>query len=65
VDATGAGDVFAAAFLKQYHATKDIALSTAFAHVAASFVVEGIGIRNLEAMENINNRYVDYCKMFI
>jgi sugar/nucleoside kinase (ribokinase family) len=65
VDATGAGDVFAAAFLKQYAATKDIALSTAFAHAAASFVVEGIGIQNLEAMESINNRYVEYISKFL
>ena len=60
VDATGAGDVFAAAFLIKYAETKDIALATAFAHAAASFVVEGVGIKKLTAIETINERFEKY-----
>ena len=64
VDATGAGDVFAAAFLIQYGKTQDIALATAFAHAAASFVVEGVGIKNLTAIEKIYERFEKYKEMF-
>lgn len=60
VDSTGAGDVFTAAFLAKYAQTKDIALSTGFAHSAASFVVEGVGIKNLASIEQINYRFEQY-----
>jgi sugar/nucleoside kinase (ribokinase family) len=65
VDATGAGDVFAAAFLIKYGETRDIALATAYAHTAASFVVEGVGIQNLTAMEKIQERFEAYKTMFL
>jgi sugar/nucleoside kinase (ribokinase family) len=50
VDPTGAGDVFAAAFLVRYHETQDTLEAAAFAACAASCVVEeegaaGIGDR--------------------
>lgn len=57
VDATGAGDVFATAFLISYAQKKDIAQATVFAHCAASFVVEGVGIANLASLEKIEARY--------
>ena len=57
VDSTGAGDVFTAAFLVKYAQTKDIALATGYAHAAASFVVEGIGINNLATLEQIEARF--------
>ena len=60
VDSTGAGDVFTAAFLAKYAETKDIALSTGFAHSAASFIVEGVGIKNLATIEQINDRFEKY-----
>lgn len=60
VDATGAGDVFATAFLIKYAATRDIAQAAAFAHCAASFVVEGIGINNLASLSDISERYHSY-----
>ena len=60
VDATGAGDVFAAAFLIRYADTRDIARAAAFAHCAASFVVEGVGIQNLASMEQIREREAVY-----
>ena len=43
VDPTGAGDVFAAAFLLRYHETGDLLEAAAFAACAASCAVEGVG----------------------
>ena len=60
VDATGAGDVFATAFILKFAETRDIAAATAFAHVVASFVVEGTGIDNLNAMSRIETRLKQY-----
>jgi sugar/nucleoside kinase (ribokinase family) len=59
-DATGAGDVFAAAFLIKYKATNNISFATAYAHVAASFVVEGVGLENIAALEMIEERFKIY-----
>jgi sugar/nucleoside kinase (ribokinase family) len=64
VDATGAGDVFSAAFLIKYHETEDIAQATAYAHTAASFVVEGVGINNLGAVTSLQVRFQAYCELF-
>jgi bifunctional ADP-heptose synthase (sugar kinase/adenylyltransferase) len=44
VDLTGAGDVFAAAFLLRFAETGDPCEAAAFANVAASFSVEGTGV---------------------
>lgn len=44
VDPTGAGDVFATAFLIRYAETGDSAIATRFAHVVASLSVEGFGM---------------------
>ncbi|MBV6441990.1 MAG: hypothetical protein DYG98_02490 [Haliscomenobacteraceae bacterium CHB4] len=60
LDATGAGDVFATAFLIKYAEENDISRAAAFAHCAASFVVEGTGINNLASMEQIEARYKKY-----
>ena len=60
VDATGAGDVFATAFLVKYAETRDIAEATGFAHAAASFVVEGVGITGLANIEQVNDRFEKY-----
>lgn len=64
VDATGAGDVFAAAFLIQYAETRDIVLATGFAHCAASFVVEGLGVKNLPGLDQIRERFDLYQACF-
>jgi 1D-myo-inositol 3-kinase len=47
VDPTGAGDVFAAAFLVRYHETDDPLEAAAFAACAASCAVEGVGVSTL------------------
>jgi 1D-myo-inositol 3-kinase len=47
LDPTGAGDVFAAAFLVRYHETGDPLEAAAFGACAASCVVEGVGASSL------------------
>jgi sugar/nucleoside kinase (ribokinase family) len=47
VDPTGAGDVFAAAFLLRYHETSDFTEAAEFANCAASCAVEALGTRGL------------------
>jgi sugar/nucleoside kinase (ribokinase family) len=47
VDPTGAGDVFAAAFLLRYHEAGDALAAAAFAACAASCAVEGVGTEAL------------------
>ena len=64
VDATGAGDVFAATFLHYYHQTRDIALAAAYAHSAASYVVELIGVQ-LPTKEMIENRFLQYQRLYV
>lgn len=64
VDPTGAGDIFATAFLLHFYQTKNIALSAAFAHAAASLVVEEIGPK-IPTKAQIEERYSDYKRRFI
>ncbi|MCB0542362.1 MAG: hypothetical protein KDC61_11545 [Saprospiraceae bacterium] len=64
VDATGAGDTFAAAFLLRYAATRDLGAAVAYAHTAASFVVEGLGIDRLDALGRLDERCEQYRDMF-
>jgi sugar/nucleoside kinase (ribokinase family) len=47
VDPTGAGDVFAAAFLVRYHETEDVGEASVFGACAASCVVEEVGAAGL------------------
>jgi sugar/nucleoside kinase (ribokinase family) len=58
VDPTGAGDVFAAAFLVRYHETGDPLEAAAFAACAASCVVEGIGTTTLGDRDEVLRRMV-------
>jgi len=62
VDPTGAGDVFAAAFLLHFQKTKDIVQAAAFAHSAASLVVEAKGIE-LPNLEDVEWRMEEYLKV--
>lgn len=56
VDPTGAGDVFAAAFLVRYHETSDFEEAAAFANCAASCAVEALGTRGLGARREVLER---------
>jgi sugar/nucleoside kinase (ribokinase family) len=56
VDPTGAGDIFAAAFLIRLHETGDVWEATRFAGCAASFVVEGEGISAVPDGRQIEER---------
>lgn len=56
IDPTGAGDIFATAFLIRYFETKDISQAANFANAAASFCIEKTGIEGIEDREKILNR---------
>ena len=56
VDPTGAGDVFAAAFLVRLQETNDVADAARFASVAAAFAVEAEGIGAIATREQIDER---------
>lgn len=56
VDATGAGDVFATAFLLRYGDTRDHANAARYANCAASFVVEGRGPSIIPTAEQVEER---------
>jgi sugar/nucleoside kinase (ribokinase family) len=58
VDATGAGDVFATAFLLRYHECGDPLEAAAFGACAASCVVEGPGTTSLGDRAEIERRLV-------
>jgi sugar/nucleoside kinase (ribokinase family) len=55
-DPTGAGDVFAAAFLVRYHESGDPLDAAAFAACAASCAVEGVGASSLGDREEVERR---------
>jgi 1D-myo-inositol 3-kinase len=56
VDPTGAGDVFAAAFLIQYALGQDAAAAMRFANCAASFVVEQPGTAGIPTPQQVAAR---------
>ena len=56
VDPTGAGDVFAAAFLINYYDTGSSVSALNFAHCVASFAVEGRGLTAIPTLEQVRNR---------
>jgi len=56
VDPTGAGDVFAAAFLIRYYETSDALEAARFANCVASFCVEGVGASGLATREQVEQR---------
>jgi sugar/nucleoside kinase (ribokinase family) len=56
VDPTGAGDVFAAAFLVRYHESGDPLDAAAFAACAASCAVEGVGATSLGDRAEVERR---------
>jgi sugar/nucleoside kinase (ribokinase family) len=58
VDPTGAGDVYAAAFLLRYHETADLGVAAAFGACAASCAVEGLGTSSLGDRAEVERRLV-------
>lgn len=64
VDPTGAGDIFAASFVIQYRRTGSILLAGAYAHSAASYVVEHQGVY-LPPLADIQSRYTAYIEQFL
>lgn len=56
VDPTGAGDVFAAAFLIRLHETGDVSEAARFANCAASFAIEGWGTSNIPTRAQVEER---------
>jgi sugar/nucleoside kinase (ribokinase family) len=56
VDPTGAGDVFAAAFMVRYQETGDALEAMAFANCAASCAVEGVGASSLGDRAEVERR---------
>jgi sugar/nucleoside kinase (ribokinase family) len=59
VDPTGAGDVFAAAFLVRLDETEDPYEAARFANVAASLSVEGEGIESVPTRAEIQSHLKD------
>lgn len=57
VDPTGAGDVFAAAFLVYYHRHGDPRKAVDFANCVASLSIEDIGITGIPTMEKVKERF--------
>ncbi|MBA5942557.1 MAG: hypothetical protein H0M93_04460 [Methanophagales archaeon] len=60
VDATGAGDVFGAAFLLRYYENRDVLESAIFASSAASFVVEKAGVAGIPYKDEVEERMEKY-----
>jgi sugar/nucleoside kinase (ribokinase family) len=56
VDPTGAGDVFAAAFLVHYHRHGDPRKAVDFANCVASLSIEHVGIAGIPTMEMVRER---------
>ncbi|MFK7776222.1 MAG: PfkB family carbohydrate kinase [Saprospiraceae bacterium] len=56
IDPTGAGDIFATAFLIHFFKTKDISLAANFANAAASFCIEKKGIEGIVSRDEILKR---------
>jgi len=56
IDPTGAGDVYAVAFLISYFETNDVKEAGFFASAAASFVIEDFGPKNIQTKEKVEER---------
>lgn len=60
VDPTGAGDIFAAAFLVRYHETNDTAHAMRFAGAAAACAVEAPGVERVATRAVIEQRIAQH-----
>ncbi len=61
-DPTGAGDVYAGAFLTEYMNKGDAESSAYFASAAASLAVEEVGFEGLRGRESVLNKLQEYLK---
>jgi sugar/nucleoside kinase (ribokinase family) len=59
IDATGAGDIFAAAFFTRLYSTRDPWESARFATQLAAFSVTRIGLSGIPTAEEINSCLVE------
>lgn len=57
-DPTGAGDVFATAFMIRYYETGDPLVAAQFANCVASFIIESVGTANVPTRESVQKRLV-------
>ena len=64
VEATGAGDVFATAYMIEYARSQDVSSACIYAHCASSFIVEGVGLQSLPTQQTIEERMSAYRDMF-
>lgn len=60
IDATGAGDIFASAFLIRYHETSDPWDAARFASAAASCVIEAEGVVDVPNRQRIEERLLSH-----
>ena len=66
IDPTGAGDVFAAAYLIELERSGDPYVAAHFANCVASFTVEKPGIEGIPTMEEVEQRLVEFpCQSLI
>jgi sugar/nucleoside kinase (ribokinase family) len=65
VDPTGAGDVFATAFLVRYHETHDAAEATRFASAASACSVEGVGVEPVARRDEIEERMARHAEIVL
>ena len=60
LDTTGAGDTFATAYALDYFQNKNITSACSFAHSAASFIIENIGLSRIPSITEIRSRQEKY-----
>ena len=60
IDATGAGDVFASAFLVKYQETRTVAEAARFASAAAAASVEAVGFEGVANREEVASRMAQH-----
>lgn len=65
VDPTGAGDVFAAAYMVRYSETGSVSEAVRFANTAAGCSVEGVGLQGLSDREEIETRMAKHPEMVL
>jgi sugar/nucleoside kinase (ribokinase family) len=65
IDPTGAGDVFAAAFLARYHETDDMAETMRFASAASACSIEASGVAGIADRATIEGRMAQHAEVVL